>query len=170
MLAYFSINSLNHRNHMSTHDPIWTEPVSQLKLKPAHTCSQDASIKECVDEMQKQKASFIVLTDDNERLTGVFTEHDVMNAYVGTNLPGETMIGAIMNRRMNTTTPSTSLREVINVMGANRVSQLPVLENDKIKGILTVEAIWEHLGENFPDELLNLPPRCDTSSLLQNGG
>jgi CBS domain-containing protein len=120
--------------------------------------------------MQKQKASFIVLTDDNERLTGVFTEHDVMNAYVGTNLPGETMIGAIMNRRMNTTTPSTSLREVINVMGANRVSQLPVLENDKIKGILTVEAIWEHLGENFPDELLNLPPRCDTSSLLQNGG
>ena len=120
--------------------------------------------------MQKQKTSFMVLTDDNQRLTGVFTEHDVMNAYVGTNLPGETVIGAIMNRRMNTTTSNTSLREVINVMGANRVSQLPVLDNDDIQGILTVESIWEFLGENFPDELLNLPPRCDTSSLQQNGG
>jgi CBS domain-containing protein len=112
----------------------------------------------------------MVLVDDKQSLKGVFTERDVMNAYVGTNLPDETTIGAIMNRRVNTTTSSTSVREVINLMGAERVSQLPVVDDEELKGILTVESIWEHLGENFPDELLNLPPRCDTSLKQRNGG
>lgn len=156
---------------MDTYDLIWTEPVSHLKLKPAHTCSQELSLRECIDEMQKQKTAFMVLTNDKGSLTGVFTEKDVMNAYVGTNLPEETMIAAIMNRRVNTTTPDTPLRDVIDTMGANRVSQLPVIDGDQLLGILTVEALWDHLGESFPAELLNLPPRCDSSiPLQQNGG
>ncbi len=155
---------------MSTQDPIWSELVAQLKLKSATICSENSSVRECIDLMQSSKDPFLVLVDGNGRLSGVFTERDVMNCYVGTNLSDDTMVMAVMNRKAVTTTLQEPLRNVIDQMGANRVSQMPVIDNKEVIGVITVEAIWDYLGETFPDELLNLSSHYHKALPMQRNG
>jgi osmoprotectant transport system ATP-binding protein len=156
---------------MNTLDPIWSEPISKLKLKTANIVNDQSSVRDCIDAMQSAKDPFLAILDGNNLFSGVFTERDVMNCYVGTNLADETLVIAVMNRKVVTVNPDATLREAIDSMGANRVSQMPVVDaDDKLIGILTVEALWDHLGETFPDELLNLPPQMNRSIPLQRNG
>lgn len=152
-------------------DPIWSEPVSRIRLKKANVLSEHSSVRDCIDAMQSANDPFLVILDDDQNFSGVFTEHDVMNCYVGTKLADETMVTAVMNRKVVTITYQDTLRDAIDRMGANRVSQIPVINEGKITGLLTVEALWEQLGETFPNELLNLPPQMNRSfPMQQNGG
>jgi signal-transduction protein with cAMP-binding, CBS, and nucleotidyltransferase domain len=155
---------------MTTQDSIWSEHVAQLHLKAAIICNESDSVRDCIDRMQDSKDPFIVIVDSNGHLSGVFTGRDVMNCYVGTNLSDETMVMAVMNRRAVTTQPQDTLHHVINQMGANDVSQLAVLENKKVIGVITIEAILDHLGTTFPHELFNISPLKNPSSPLQRNG
>ena len=156
---------------MTAQEPIWSDNVSQLKLKSATICSESDSIRVCIDKMQAERDPFLVILDANGKLSGVFTERDVMNCYVGTNLSDETMVMAVMNRRVVSTFPQECLRNVIDQMGALQVSQMPVIENKKVMGVITVEAIWEYLGDTFPQELVYLPSNSGQSLLpLQRHG
>ncbi len=80
-----------------------------------------------------------VLVTDNERLVGIFTERDYARKVVLKGLRSTD----VSVRELMTTSPATvgmdqTVDEVMNIMTEKRFRHLPVLENGRIAGIISI--------------------------------
>lgn len=110
------------------------------------TIAEESTVLEAVRILvEKNIGSLVVVEDD--RPTGIITERDVLRLTAST--PGElgqTKVGAAMTREVVTATPDHGLHEMMGVMTERRIRHLPVLEDGRLVGIVSigdlVNACW----------------------------
>ena len=138
---------------------LWDETIGHLTLKPVLTASVSDELGSCLEKMKTSSDPFLVILDEDQHPAGIYTERDVMNSFIGTNLSKETHIGAIMNHHFISISPNQTIREAMKLLSQNHLNQLPVIESNTILGVLTVEVLLDYLSECFPEELINQPPQ-----------
>ncbi len=76
---------------------------------------------------------------DEGRLAGIFTERDALNRVLaeGRN-PDSTPLSEVMTRDLVTLGPQTAATLALHVMGEVGFRHLPVVENDKVHGIISL--------------------------------
>lgn len=80
-----------------------------------------------------------VLVVEGERLVGIFTERDYARKVVLKGLVSrDVKIRELMTANPRTVTPSCTVDEVMQTMTENRFRHLPVVEEGKIAGIVTI--------------------------------
>lgn len=76
---------------------------------------------------------------DTKGPVGIVTERDLLRKVLAKNLPpAKTTVGEVMSMSLITVKPSTSIREVARLMIKNEVRRLPVVDEEKLVGIITV--------------------------------
>jgi len=80
-----------------------------------------------------------LLVIKQEKLLGIFSERDYAREVV---LKGRTSrttsVSAIMSSKLVTVSPEDTVEDCMNLMSGKRVRHLPVLENEKVVGILSI--------------------------------
>jgi len=80
-----------------------------------------------------------VLVTDGELLKGILTERDILR--VTARSPGELdsiLVDTVMTRELITAKPEDELTEVMDVMTQNKIRHLPILEGDRLVGIISI--------------------------------
>ena len=80
-----------------------------------------------------------VLVTEGELLKGILTERDILR--VTARSPGELdsiEVGTVMTRELITAKPEDELTEVMDVMTQNKIRHLPILEGDRLIGIISI--------------------------------
>ncbi len=80
-----------------------------------------------------------VLVTEGELLKGILTERDILR--VTARSPGELdsiLVGTVMTRELITAKPEDELAEVMDVMTQNKIRHLPILEGDRLIGIISI--------------------------------
>lgn len=104
----------------------------------------DASVTDAPSDTLKAAASRMwsqqtgsLLVMDGDRLAGIVTERDVMKA-VARGLPVDsTPVSTIMTTNVLTVTPETSLYEAAQHMASRWIRHLPVVEDDRVVGMVS---------------------------------
>ncbi|MHB1347184.1 MAG: CBS domain-containing protein [Candidatus Humimicrobiaceae bacterium] len=125
--------------------------------------SPGTSIAELSKVLLENKISGVPVVNEEGMLLGIVTEADIIKDNVKVQFPFffdplmvsgyavdfekysedikdflNSKVDAIMNRRVNTASPSTPVSEIADIMVSNKVNRVPVLdENKKIVGIIT---------------------------------
>ena len=76
---------------------------------------------------------------EGQRPTGILTERDILRLTART--PGELhsiQVGTVMTRELITATPDDRLADMMDVMTENKIRHLPVLEGDRLAGIISI--------------------------------
>lgn len=76
---------------------------------------------------------------DGDRVTGILTERDILRLTART--PGELgsiEVGAAMTRVLITATSEDRLEDAMSVMTENRIRHLPVMDGDRLVGIVSI--------------------------------
>lgn len=80
-----------------------------------------------------------LLVLDGDKLAGIFSERDYAREVV---LRGKTSkttaISEVMTDKLITVSPDTTVDECMNLMSGKRIRHLPVLENGKLLGVLSI--------------------------------
>ncbi len=98
----------------------------------------DTSISEVAKLMDQNKVGCVPVCKD-ERIIGFVTDRDIIVRGVACNKDcNTTMISDIMNINVVKITPDTELDDAINVMIKNQIRRLPVIQDNKIVGMLTL--------------------------------
>jgi CBS domain-containing protein len=89
-----------------------------------------------------------VLVAEDEKIVGIFTERDyAREGEVKGRLAKDTMVSDVMTSQMVLIKPETTLQECAELMRKYHVRHLPVLENDRVVGIVSIRRLAEALLE-----------------------
>jgi CBS domain-containing protein len=124
----------------------------ERKGSAVHTLAPAASVAEAVQLMNKARISSVIITQQ-DRLAGIFTERDVLRRVVGENLdPKSTPVSTVMSAGVATITPTTSIEEALEIFNTRGCRHLPVLDGDRIAGLISVGDISRWLSEVYRAE------------------
>jgi CBS domain-containing protein len=101
-----------------------------------------ATVQEAAEMMAAHRVGAIPVIDDSGRLVGLFTERDLLNRVVAKRLvPAELRLSEVMTADPITVSPETSLVRSLTTMFEHRFRHLPVLEGDRVIGVLSCRDI-----------------------------
>jgi CBS domain-containing protein len=121
------------------------EQVKDIMSKDLVTISKERSALDAAKIMtDKGVSSLIVLSGDQP--VGIVTERDFIKKICLKELQlSEVQIGHIMSKIRTYATPDTSIEVAVQRMINNRIRRLPIIDDDKVVGIVTVTDLAKHL-------------------------
>ena len=119
--------------------------VKEIMTRDVISISPKFSIRESVDLMTENGIGSLPIVDKEDKLVGIVTERDFALALAGS-LTNET-VGDIMIKDVITTTPGTPIESCSKIMVRNNLRRIPVVEEDKLIGIVTSTDILRFFGD-----------------------
>jgi len=114
--------------------------MGEIIGRPAEiiTITQNATIQEAAGRMHTNKVGCLVVLDKQGALMGLVTERDIANrvAY-STNDLDKTVVAEIMAKQIVSCSPGTPTGKAREIMTANRIRHLPIVEDGVVVGILS---------------------------------
>jgi len=135
--------------------------VSEFMTRDVITCNENQTLADASKLMSEKGFSVMPIVDGSQKLVGMVTESD----FVGkeTNVPHALVsikrlfgqdfhfgdveeiyakaktkkLSEVMSKNLKTVTPTTSLSNVINLMITKNLKRLPVVDGEKLVGIIT---------------------------------
>ena len=145
----------------------WDEPVGRLPLQKPATVVESTSIRTVLKKMQRARTGCVFVTKDRGDLTGIFTERDVMQKFIGTDVSDQSPISELMTPEPLIIDPSTTVAAAVEIAGKHQYRHFPVGDNlYEMDGLLSVRTLVDFVAENMPGEILNLPP--DSTIMARN--
>ncbi len=103
-----------------------------------YTVQPDATITELLDKMVDLNVGALVVSDNGHQLIGIVSERDVVRKLRGISDARARTVDTIMTTDVQTCSPSDSFVELLASMTEHRVRHIPVLEDGKLVGVLSI--------------------------------
>jgi signal-transduction protein with cAMP-binding, CBS, and nucleotidyltransferase domain len=132
--------------------------LHDLPLEEPAVVSPFTPVRTAVATMQEGSRSCVLAVQDG-KLQGIFTEWDVMTKCMDERFDWDQPLEASMTREPRTIASSRSIAEAIMLMQQHHYRTLPVMTNGSVVGLVRLGDLLRHLAEEYPEDVLNLPPR-----------
>jgi CBS domain-containing protein len=83
---------------------------------------------------------------DRDKLVGIVTEHDITRARLSRGLGPDARVGQVMTCEPITVAPGDLVRDVAARMADRSIASIPVVEEERLVGIVTTHDVLTHLG------------------------
>lgn len=115
------------------------EAILGIKGRDVLTVSPDASILDASNILSSKRIGALVVSNDGETALGIISERDIVNAIGarGAAVLAET-VDSLMTRDLRTCALGDTMNEVLSVMTERRFRHLPVIEDGKLCGIISI--------------------------------
>jgi CBS domain-containing protein len=112
--------------------------ILQKKGDKVYSVSPKTTVFEAIRVMAGHKIGAVLVMDD-DRIAGIFTERDYMNKIIlEDHSSKETQVKDVMTTKVVFITPDTFIEEGLAVMTEKRCRHLPVLDNKKLVGMVSI--------------------------------
>jgi CBS domain-containing protein len=112
------------------------------KNRKIWTISKDQSVRQALIIMSEKNISAIIIVDNNDFPIGIFSERDYARKII---LKGksskDTLLDEVMTKELITVTRDYKVDQCMEIMNEKRIRHLPVLENKKIVGIISIRDV-----------------------------
>lgn len=135
------------------------QKLQELPLAEPALVSTSTSVHDAVVLMQQGSAS-CVLAMDGEELAGIFTERDVLTKCMGDDFNWDQPVSeSVLTPNPQTVSVQNTVADAVAIMQQHHYRTLPVVDANKMVGLIRMGDLLTHLAEAYPEEVLNLPPR-----------
>jgi len=111
--------------------------VKEAMTKNVIVVNPDATIKDAAKIMTQQRVGSLLVIEGN-KLVGIITELDIIWKVVAGDLdPKITLVRDVMTKQVVSVKANQTLEDATEIMVENSIKKLPVLEDDKLVGIIT---------------------------------
>jgi len=114
------------------YDCMTTKPVS---------LTADSSLEQCAKVMAKNHVGALVIKDDHKSI-GLITEQDIVRKVIAKGInPLTKKVKDFMEKKLKTVSPSSDIYDALIIMRDSNIRHLPVVDNGKMVGLLTLKDI-----------------------------
>jgi len=142
-------------------------PVREIMTMNVITAENTMTALEGARKMTEHKIGSLVITEDDKPI-GIVTERDMIQKLMSKGIaPDSVMLKDVMSQPLITIKPDESLSSAAQKMLEKDIRRLPVVENDKLVGIITdadmvsfassvTDTLTELMGTNFKGQVFQL--------------
>lgn len=118
--------------------------------KPVWVGYKDQTVRQALTLMaEKNVGAIIIVEKNNDKVPiGIFSERDYARKVI---LKGkksrDTLLDEVMTKKLSTVTKNYKIEECMELMTEKKIRHLPVLENDKLIGIISIGDILKIMIE-----------------------
>jgi CBS domain-containing protein len=110
----------------------------EIKGNRVLSTTPDASVYQALLIMAEMEVGALVVMD-GDQVVGIFSERDyARNVVLKGKTSRETPVQDIMTAKVISVTPENTVEDCMNLMSDKRIRHLPVLDNSKIVGMLSI--------------------------------
>lgn len=129
---------IERRRKMTLKDILESRPYEIVTIRSG------SSVSDAVKLMSEKNVSGLFVVDENNKLVSIFTERDIVRC-VFNNIPTSDVIEHLERREIVTFDPSTEVSSAISIASRKKIRHLPVVEGDKIIGMVTFRDLVSYL-------------------------
>ncbi len=121
---------------------------------------ETTTVHDAIAAMLARRQAGVLVLDGDGRLTGIFTERDVLMRVVGRDLDTRrTPLGAVMTREPEALSPRDRIAYALNRMSVAGYRTIPLIDAERRPiGVVTVTDVIRWLVDRFPETVLNMRP------------
>ena len=136
------------------------EDIRALGLGPPITVKSDATLQTAVETMQREHIGCVLVTDENGKLAGIFTERDLLTKVALRSLDwNKERVGDYMTSDPETLRPDDRIAWALKLMHVGGYRHVPLTdETGRPVAVISVKDIVDFIVDLFPAPVLNLPP------------
>ena len=114
------------------------QEILRAKSSNVFSIKPDATLAAVVEQLVLHGCGSLVVLDAG-RLVGIITERDILKACAeGEQRLGQQKVRDVMSAELTVGSPGDSVNDVMGLMTDRRIRHLPVLEGDKLVGIISI--------------------------------
>jgi CBS domain-containing protein len=119
--------------------------VKHVMIENVVTTNPNITVKDAIKTLHEKHVGSIVVTDDNEKCMGIFTERDALRI-IANEVPLDTSLDQVMTKNVTTIEENASLEEAKRIVVSHGIRHLPVVDNKgKLIGLLSVRKFLDEL-------------------------
>ncbi|PHS36299.1 MAG: CBS domain-containing protein [Alkaliphilus sp.] len=112
--------------------------VKDLMTKHISVADVNTPIKQVAKKMKDLNVGSIPVCDSTNQPVGIITDRDIATRCVSDGIKDSERAQSIMSRDLVCVSPDTHIHEASRIMGENQIRRLPVVENKKIVGMISI--------------------------------
>ena len=120
------------------------------------TIGRESSIQEAVNKMEAHNIGGLVVVDLVGQVKGIVTERDIIREAASSNPNFKQPVKGIMTRRVITGKLNDELDSVAHTMTELRFRHLPVLDGDRLIGIVTIGDVVRAQRDSYLGQVVTL--------------
>lgn len=105
----------------------------------------DLTLNDVINKLEIDNVGALVVTDDNSRILGIITEHDIARGLksFGRNVVDKPLLD-LMTKDVISVEIDASITKVLELMDQHRIHYIPVTENGSLCGIINMLDLVKH--------------------------
>jgi CBS domain-containing protein len=125
---------------------LMVDQVRILDLKPPTTISASTTVRQAIDAMLTHNVGALPVVDEGGKLIGIFSERDLLKKVAGIHvLYADMPVRSFMTPKPVTLTAADSLAFALHKMDGGGYRHIPVVDNGKPIGMVSVRDMLRHI-------------------------
>lgn len=121
-------------------------PVSAIMRRELVKVTPRDKIEDCIGVMKREGVNFLLVAE-GDKLCGVLTDGDILEAIYHDKIDSETTLTeSVMRTDVTSINSSTTLEKALEAIVSRRVRRLPVVDEGKLVGLVSLTDIEEFSG------------------------
>jgi CBS domain-containing protein len=119
--------------------------VKHVMIENVVTTNPNITVKDAIKTLNEKHVGSIVVTDDNEKCVGIFTERDAIRI-IAKDGSLDTPLDQVMTKNVTTIEENASLEEAKRIVVSHGIRHLPVVDSKgELVGLLSVRKLLDEL-------------------------
>ena len=132
---------------MRVHDVLTSKGSTEV-----YTIAPDATVRELLDVMADLDVGALIVSDDGSSMLGIVSERDIVRKLRDVDDARSRPVSDIMTTDVRVCSPDDSFGGLMAVMTEHRVRHVPVLDDGRLVGVLSIGDAVKHRMEQLEFE------------------
>ena len=129
------------------------ESILATKSSNVITVGPDQSLREVVDLLAEHNIGVLIVVDEPGRPIGIISERDIIREAARTEAALDQTVSRVMTEDLITASPEDDLETVLQTMTARRFRHLPIMDQDRLIGVISIGDVVKAQLDKYQGEV-----------------
>ena len=130
--------------------------VRKLAERDCYSLGENDTLKTTSEALAKNNLGAMPILDSNGKVIGIISERDIARKIHQENFSNNELVTNIMTKKIISCDLNISVTELMETMTEKKIRHMLIMNNDELKGIVSIGDVVNHLIENYKEENENL--------------
>lgn len=130
--------------------------VRKLAERDCYSLGENDTLKTTSEALEKNNLGAMPIIDSSGKVIGIISERDIARKIHQENFSNNELVTNIMTKKIISCDLNISVTELMETMTEKKIRHMLIMNNDELKGIVSIGDVVNHLIENYKEENENL--------------